>query len=221
MRGHVYSKNTKDKHSHYLILETGKDDKGKRKQKWIPFHGTKREAERELVRLLNDLHSGLLTDPAKMTVADLLNRWLKDCAKLSVTAKTFERYEEIVKNHLIPKLGYIPLAKLRPLDIQKVYTDWLEKGRMDGKKGLSPATIIQHHRILRKALGQGLKWQLIPRNPCDAVNVPKRTRREMNFLDEAGTAKLLQGAINTPLYLPILLAVTSGRISIWKAVSLA
>ena len=211
MKGHVYSKNTKDKHSHYIILETGKDDKGKRKQKWIPFHGTKREAERELVRLLNDLHNGLLTDPAKMTVADLLNRWLKDCAKQTVSPTTYQRYAGITRDHLKPAFGHIPLAKLRPLQLQKAYTDWQQEGaKKKGKGGLSARTVLQHHRILHEALDQAVKWQLIPRNPADAVETPKPSRKEMNHLDEEGTIKLLNAAEGDRLYIPVLLAVTTG-----------
>ena len=44
-------------------------------------------------------------DPGKLTVAQYLKRWLADCAKVSVAAKTYERYEEIATRHLIPALG--------------------------------------------------------------------------------------------------------------------
>jgi integrase len=53
-------------------------------------------------------------------------------------------------------------------------------------------------------------WQLLPRNPADAVEPPRPARKEMAALDEKQTASLLQLARDTPLSIPILLAVTTG-----------
>jgi len=50
--------------------------------------------------------------------------------------KTLRRYEDIVGRHLIPALGYIPLAKLRPQHIQACYSQALQDGRQDGRGGL-------------------------------------------------------------------------------------
>src|SRR4051794_14034292 len=46
-----------------LRFDAGRDASGKRKQKVATFRGTKREAERELTRLLNDVHSGTFIEP--------------------------------------------------------------------------------------------------------------------------------------------------------------
>ena len=66
------------------------------------------------------------------------------------------------------------------------------------------------HRVLHKTLGQAVKWQLLARNPADAVEPPRPRHREMRALDEDETAALLRRARDSRLYLPILLAVTTG-----------
>lgn len=193
-----------------IVLELGVDSTGKRRQRWISFKGTKREAERELTRLLNEVHTGTYVEPAKGPLKDFLERWLEDCARMKVAPKTFERYQEIVRNHLVPALGHFPLAKLQPADIQRSYRQALQSGRRDGKGGLSAMTVLHHHRVLRCALQQALRWGLLARNPADAVEPPRPERKEMAALDEWGTAHLLDVARGTRLYLPVLLAVTTG-----------
>lgn len=80
----------------------------------------------------------------------------------------------------------------------------------DEPHGLSPQTVLHHHRVLREALGRAVKWQLLIRNPADAVEPPKAARREMRAISEAETAWLLEVAQGTRFYVPVLLAVTTG-----------
>ena len=129
---------------------------------------------------------------------------------LNFAAKTFERYAEIVRIHLKPAFGYLRLPKLQPLHIQGYYSKALSEGRRDGKGGLSAQTVLHHHRVLHGALRQAVRWQLLPRNPADAVGPPRPVRKEMKALDEAGTVSLLKAAKSSRLHRPIFLAVTTG-----------
>jgi integrase len=193
-----------------LRFDLGRDPTGKRKQKLVTFRGTKREAQRELTRILNELNTGAYVEPARLTVADYLRRWLADYAKTNVTAKTYERYAEIAEKHLISALGANPLPKLQPLQIQTYYGQALQSGRRDGKRSLSAQTVLHHHRLLHTALGQAVKGQLIARNPADAVEPPRPVPPEMQVLDEEGAVRLLELASGNRLYLPCLLAIGTG-----------
>jgi integrase len=194
-----------------IIISLGKDPvTGKKKQHWSTFRGNKKQAQAELTKLINELNTGAYIQPSKLTVADYLDRWLNDYAKSNVSGKTFERYAEILRLQIIPAMGSHPLAKLQPLHIQSYYSQALLNGRRDGKGGLSPQTVLHHHRVLREALSRAVKWQLLIRNPADAVEPPRPARNEMHAIDETGTAWLLEVARGTRLYLPVLLAVTTG-----------
>lgn len=194
-----------------IVLDVGLDSKGKRRQRWVAVKGTKRDAEKELTRLLNAIHVGAYVEPTRLSVADYLKRWLNDYAKPNVAAKTLERYTEIVSLHLIPALGPVLLAKLQPLHIQSYYSTALESGRRDRKDGgLSAQTVLHHHRVLKQALRQAVRWQLVVRNVADAVEPPKPVRREMQVLDEKQMATLLESLKGARLYMPILLAMTTG-----------
>jgi len=102
------------------------------------------------------------------------------------------------------------LPKLKPLHIQAYYTDAIESGRRDGKGGLSTTTVLQHHRILRKALQQAVRWQLLSLNPADSVTPPRKSYQEMGVLDEQQALSLIKAAEGGRYYIPILLVVTTG-----------
>ena len=230
MKGHLRKRGN----SWAIILELGRDAEGKRRQKWHTFHGSKKDAEAELARLIHELNTGMYAEPDKMLVRDYLGRWVKDYAKPNVAPRTYERYKELVKRNLEPAIGHIPLTKLRPLHIQAMEAEALATGRKvraskkkDGKKpdtepgeaeteqdkrnpGLSARTVLHMHRVLRSALQQAVRWQLLSRNPADAVKPPRPERAEVRVLDEEQTARLLKAAAGTRLYIPVLLAMTTG-----------
>lgn len=195
-----------------IVLYLGRDPvTGKKKQKWHSFQGNKKAAEKEMNRLIHEMLTGTYVAPANITVGEYLNRWLADYASVKVSGKTFERYTGIVRDHLIPALGAIQLTRLQPLQIQSHYSCALESGRKDGRDGgLSAQTVLHHHRLLFQALKQAVRWQLVGRNVCEAVDPPRPEKTEMKAYGEERTAWLLDAAENTRLQIPILLAITTG-----------
>lgn len=206
MIGHIRKRG---RHSWALVVELDAGPDGKRRQKWETVRGTKKKAEERLAEILHSLNVGTYVEPSKLTVAAYLEKWL-ETVKLNVRGKTFERYQEIVGRHLSQALGKILLSKLTPLHVQQYYATAIQSGRLDGKGGLSAQTVLHHHRILRESLHQAVRWQILVRNPADAVEPPTPTRQEMRALSESETAWLLEASSGTRLHLPILLAVTTG-----------
>jgi hypothetical protein len=96
--------------------------------------GSRKDAEKELRRLLRSLDTGEHVDPSRTTVREWLATWL-DTARQEVAPKTHERYTEIVNNFLTPALGNLALAKLAPIHIREAYNGWAIGGRRDGKPG--------------------------------------------------------------------------------------
>jgi len=96
----------------------------------------------------------------------------------------------------------------RPAHISTAYAKALTSGHRQGRGGLSPRTVTHMHRVLREALQQALRWQLLARNPADAVKPPKVER--MNVLDTDATAALIEAARPYRIFVPILLGVLCG-----------
>ena len=138
-----------------LKYDAGRDQKtGRRITRYKTVRGAKRDAQRELRKLLGAVDKGQHVDPGKLTLGAWLGQWLEE-ARHNVAPKTHERYTEIVDKHLVPALGVIPLAKLAPVHVQSYYADALKSGRRDGKGGLSAQTVRHHDRVLKRRVEAG------------------------------------------------------------------
>jgi integrase len=185
---------------------------GKRRVATATVRGTRREAEKELRRLLRTLDLNEHVDPSRMTVREWLTSWLA-AIRSEVSPKTHERYCEIVENFLAVDLGALQIAKLAPVHISTAYTRWATGGRRDGKPGgLSPQTRRHVHRILNAALSRAVEQQVIARNPADIVarHFPKVERREMLTLTPGEAARLLEAIKHKRVYWPVLIALATG-----------
>ena len=198
MRGHIVKRG---KDSYSIKISMGKDaNTGKYKYQWTTVKGTKKDAEKHLSEILNQLDTGTFMKPGKTTVAEYLERWLRDYAKPNLGPRTFEGYESIVRCHLIPALGNLPLTQLKPEHLQKYYSKKLSGGRYDGKGALKPTTVSHHHTCLHRALKMALKWGLVSRNPADAVTPPRPQRSEIHTMNEDDITRFLEAAKATPYY---------------------
>ena len=185
---------------------------GKRRIATTTVRGTRKEAEKELRRLLRAVDTGEHVDPNRITVRAWLETWLGSMRQ-EVAPRTAERYAEIVAGFLVPAIGNLQLSKLGPVHIQDAYNRWAVGGRRDGKPGgLSPRTRRHIHRILGSALSRAVEQQLIARNPCDAFRkrLPKVERRDMTTLAPEQAAQLLDAVQHSHIYWPVLIALTTG-----------
>jgi integrase len=140
--------------------------------------------------------------PTKETVATFMQSWI-DGYKANITARSYDRYTGIVKNHIIPSLGKIPLAQLSAQNIQKMYSNKLESG-------LAPRSVRYVHVVLHRALQTALKWHKITVNPADSVDIPKAQHTEMQIWNESEIIQFLEAARSTPFHCIFYLALFSG-----------
>jgi integrase len=209
MRGHLVKRSER---SWSIVVDVGRDEGGKRRQKWFSVKGTKADAERELRAILTSLEGGAYVAPNKLTVKDYLESWLRDYARPNLRPTTAQGYEMIAHRHLLPALGRLRLQELRPHHVQAMHGRALaEGGRRDGKPGgLSARTVQQHHRILSEALSHAVKKGLLLRNPCEAVDVPRAQPREMKTLGPQDVARFLDTMRASPHYALFFTALYTG-----------
>ncbi len=183
---------------------------GKRRTETITVRGTRKDAEKELRKILRALDVGDYVEHHNKTVREYMAQWL-EIVRGQVSPRTHERYGEIVNGYICPELGNHKLSKLTPIVIQNTYILWENGGRRDGKKGgLSPRSRLHIHRILKSALKTAVQYQLLVKNPADALKAPKVDRTKMAILTASESAKLLEISKSANLYMSSLIALTTG-----------
>lgn len=142
---------------------------GRRKRK--AFYGkTRREVVEKLKKALADHQQGTLALDERQTVGQFLTHWLENVARPSVRPRTYASYAQLIRVHILPHLGRVPLARLTAQQVQAFLN--ARHGA-----GLSARTVQYLHAILRRALGQAEKWGLVARNVARLATPPRVERR--------------------------------------------
>jgi integrase len=201
-RGNIHQRSPGSFRLRYTL---GKDSFGKRRTACVTVRGTRKDAERELTRLLRAVDTQEHVDATGVTLRRWFEAWL-DTVRVEISPKAHERYSEIVRCYLIPPLGAIRVQKLTATKIQEVYNGL---HRRDGEP-LSPSTRRYIHVILKVALTRAVEQNVLVRNPADVVRPPRVERKEITTHTVEQSARLLSSIRHMHVYWPILLAVTTG-----------
>ncbi|SHN86736.1 tyrosine-type recombinase/integrase [Bradyrhizobium erythrophlei] len=207
MKGHIQRRG---KNSWRLKFDAGRDEKtGKRKTQFHTFRGSKREAQIKLAELVTAVDQSKYVEPNKVTVAEFVRARVDQWeASGNISARTAERYRELVENQIVPHIGAKLLQKLRTLDIEGWHTTLRAAGRADKKGGLAPRTIGHAHRVLGKALRDAVKNELVTKNVVADESAPKVDDDEMVIVkDIPAFIELLR---NHRLFVPAMVSLFTG-----------
>jgi integrase len=166
------------------------------------LHGTKADAERELTKLLRDLDTGQLSTDNATLRQFVEERWLPHI-RTRVRARTAERYEQLLRIHVLPKLGQMPLGKVRSPHIQSVVDAVTTHGR-------APRTALHVHRLLHALFRQAVKWGVVAVNPTEGAEPPRAELPQLTVPTPPQLARLIEVATGTVWEIPVLLAATLG-----------
>lgn len=195
-----------EKKGYFYAVLNYNDIHGKRRSKWIAtgltVKGNKKRAE---VFLQEQRRIFQVDEPISETVlfADFMEQWLK-VIKSSVALTTFSSYSNMVKKVIVPyfKEQKITLQELSAKHIQDFYLKELER--------VSASSVIHYHANIHKALKYAVKLDLIPVNPTDKVERPRKERFMANFYDADEVNKLFEITRGTRLEIPVLFGAFYG-----------
>ena len=197
MRGHVRKRS---KNSWTVVVELPRDPiTNKRRQKWATVNGTKKEAEKELARLINELETGFYTEPSKMTFGKYLDLWL-ETMKNKVKQTTWNEYKRRTERWKNTETAAKPLQKVTVMDIE------IELQKF--KSG--PSRIRVLYITVKEALKKAVEVGFLNRNPLNAVNPPKATRKETKVWTKKEAATFLKAADDHVHYAFFYLALKTG-----------
>jgi integrase len=166
------------------------------------LHSARMRAER---KALEARDRGYDLSLQTVTVRELLEKYAQRCRAKALATKTLERYEELAECHLLPVIGALTLARLKPHHVGNVYAKAAEKG-------LSPKSVRHVHNLLHAALEWGVEQNLCFRNVADVAkrDLPKAQRSPAKALTEAEARRLLDAAVGTPWHAFSTLAFCTG-----------
>jgi integrase len=157
----------------YVVVDLPRGADGKRRQKWHGGYRTKKAAEAVRARLVHELTTGFYVEPSSMRLGEwLVDHWLP-VVETRVKRTTLQAYRTCVDYHIVPALGGVHLGQLTSQMIIGLYQQLLADGHVKSGAGLSPASVLNVHVVIRKALADAVDAGLIARNPADKAKPPR------------------------------------------------
>jgi len=182
-------------------IELPRSTTGKRRRSRLSGFTTKKEAEAAVARKLVELQHGVDLSPIKLTVAQLLDRYITNRAT-ECGERTIERYRELSRQYIVAHLGQVQVKKLSSLAIQDMYA------RIGAT--LSGRTVHHVHTLFKAAFGWAVRKDIIHRSPFLTVDPPNVRQREMRYLSADEAAALLDAVEGTQWHGPLSLALATG-----------
>jgi integrase len=185
---------------------------GKRFRKTI--HGSLSDAKKELRRLIKSGDDGEHIDPSKITLGKWIDDWfvLLDRQQAAgegarrrglVSNKTIERYEQLLRGHVVPSIGDRLLQSITPTMIDALYVAL--------EKKLATRTVSHLHSTLGACMKAAVRKGLLLSNPVARAEAPQPGEADHGMvLDKEQLRTLLDGFRGTPIFPIIAAAVNTG-----------
>mgnify|MGYP001167344284 CR=1 FL=1 len=168
---------------------TGRDPGTGKQIRRSVYADTQEDVRKKLREVLQGLDEGTYVKPDRMTVGSWLDTWFKVYFLPNHRASTATIYDSNIRAYLVPGLGKVQLQKLR-VDQVQAFVNAQSKEKQ-------PASVRKMIEVLRAALKQAVVNNLLQRNPCDGVTLPKADQKEIEFLTSDEQDELLKALPDT------------------------
>jgi integrase len=191
--------------SRWLVrVYLGRDrETGKRAYHNRTIYGSLRHAQAYLTRRLHERDLSRGVAGLQISVDEFLDHWLKTAVKPKVREKTYGDYAAMLRRYIRPAIGARMLVSLSPLEIQAAYQCMIDRK-------LSARTVRYAHAVLRAAIRQAIRWQLLLADPTQGVQLPSQQCREMSVLTTEQARSFLRTASHSPQGCLFAVALTTG-----------
>ncbi len=157
---------------------------GNGRYKWVSGFTSRKEAQAYQASLASHpLHAANvgLYGSSRERLKDHIERWLRrQEARVkagTLEAKTLHEYRGHLRRHVLPDLGWMPVAKVSPRVLEEHYARLLDRD-------LSPTTVRHVAMLLHKVFADAVRQEVVRQSPCAHVEPPARRRTEMRVWDE-------------------------------------
>ena len=190
---------------YWQLLEAApRRDLRKRKRAWL-------ERQQDNASDLGEIPEQPTGGDAATTVGEFLEQWF-DTYHPTLSRATELRYQGMITNHILPRLGSMPLHRLTALHVQELANQMLRNGfRGNGRtRGLSPGSVSACVALLRQALEHAVLWGVLSSNPVKGIRVPKAQQKEIQVVTTAQADRILAALTGSYGWLPTVIAYHTG-----------
>lgn len=171
---------------------------------------TKKEALEAMAEVQGSASAGTYVTQSKGSLgAFLTHEWLPS-ARATLRPVSWHQAERLLRGHVVPRIGDIPLQQLQPSHLNAFYAELLADGRLDGAGGLSPQTVALIHARIRRALADAVRWGRVQRNVAPLADPPRVPRAKLTTWDAGQLRHFLGAAADERDYALWHLFVTTG-----------
>lgn len=170
------------------------------------FYGrTKAEARAKMREAVNRLEAGMPAVDAKVALRDWLEEWRgTQLAARGLKPSTRNAYATLCKLHIeADPVGKVTLDKLKPSHIDALIV------RLNDKE-LAKSSVRQVYHVLRLALADAVRDDLLARNPAERVKRPQTDEKEARYLSPAEVRQVLDAARSSRYYAVLALIAATG-----------
>lgn len=164
---------------------------GKQIQRSI-YGSTQKEVRQKLTQIVAAVDEGTYQSPNKIKVSEWMKEWMTTFCAGKVKPLTYQSYEGIIKNHIVPAIGAVELQAVKGTHVQRLYNTMT-------KAGLSGKTVKNVSAVLHKAFAVALKQGIIQANPCAAAELPKVEHHEISPLTDEEIPRFLAAIDDSPM----------------------
>jgi len=203
-RGSIRKK-TRAKGTVYEVrVDTGGAGTGEKRRQRSRTFRTRKEAQVALTAWLGEIEQGTAVEHSTRTVCDVLRDWLLMDARPTLRPYSYASYEQVVRTHLLPALGSIPVQKLTAERVQRFYTDLLATSG-------SAHLVKRCHMHLHQALKMAVRLGVVARDVTEATRPPRYRSPEMRIWTIEEATRFMETARRLGRYGPIwTLSLTTG-----------
>lgn len=169
--------------SKYSVVYTCTDENGVKRQKWETF-SSHADAKKRKAQIEFEQSTGTFIVPSAKTVKELLDDYVSIYGVNTWALSTYEGHKAIIDNYIVPIIGDVKLDDLTPRMMDKYYQSLLTVKSKPRKYGgcknefISARQVKEIHKILRNAFNQGVKWELMARNPVANATLPQYEEKQ-------------------------------------------
>ena len=147
-----------------------------------------------------------------MNYQEWLYDWLCNYVQPATKKRTYDRYGEIVRQHVIPTLGETELDELSPFTIQRFVTELLTKGNLRTGAGLSSNSVNAIITVMQSSLRTAYELGYTASYTADKIKRPRSNEKKVECfsLDEQKKIEQYILSKNKPTLFGIFLCLYTG-----------